>query len=173
MVNIPYGSSVLTLTVIAYERYCVVCKPMHFPDVKDRLKWIIPSIWLMSFSIYFPTLYYCGSRPDEDKADNQLSCDCTHKWPSLRSKNIYGICIVMLLYAVPLITVTGFYSAVIRRLREVLPGEGEGTISTYQARQGVVKMLLVTIAVFFVGWTPYNVLYLLKRLEVDFRSVYS
>ena len=143
---------------------------MHFHDVKDRIKWIIPSIWIISIGIYSPMIYYCGSRVGEN---NQLSCNCVYRWPSLRTHDIYGIFIFVALYAIPLVTIIGFYSAVIRRLREVIPGEGEGNISTYQSRQGVVKMLLVTIVLFFVSWTPYNVLFLLKKFQVNFRSIYK
>ncbi|XP_046853215.1 uncharacterized protein LOC124446396 isoform X3 [Xenia sp. Carnegie-2017] len=100
MNNIPYGASVLTLGVIAYDRYCAVCKSVSFGD--GRL-----------------------------------------------------------------------YLLVIRKLRQPIPGEDAGTTITYQSRQGVVKMLLVTIASFFVSWTPYNILYFLKRIKYDFRSVYS
>ncbi|XP_046862986.1 trissin receptor-like [Xenia sp. Carnegie-2017] len=100
MNNIPYGASVLTLGVIAYDRYCAVCKSVSFGD--GRL-----------------------------------------------------------------------YLLVIRKLRQPIPGEDAGTTITYQSRQGVVKMLLVTIALFFVSWTPYNILYFLKRIKYDFRSVYS
>ena len=56
---------------------------------------------------------------------------------------------------------------------QVIPGENEGNVVVYKARRSVVRMVMVTLIVFFVAWTPYNVLYLLKRLEVDYRSVYS
>lgn len=170
MFNIPYGSSVLTLVCIAYERYCAVCKPMRSRGVKERIKWIIPPIWLVSTATFFPTLYYCGTRTGDD---NQLSCDCTYRWPSLRAKNIYGMCIAIMFYAIPMTVIVGLYSVVIRRLRRAPPGEEQGTVATYQSRRGVVKMLLVTVILFFISWTPYNVLYFLKRLEVDFRSIYK
>lgn len=171
MVNIPYSSSVLTLTVVAIERYCAVCKPLAFQDFKVHLKWIIPSIWLLSFTIYFPTLYYCGARLNTD--EDQLSCDCTYRWPSLRAKNIYGVFIVLALYLVPLIAISAFYFQVIQRLREAPPGESEASVAAHRSRRGVVKMLLVTIVVFFLSWTPYNILYFLKRIEYDYRSVYK
>ena len=171
MVNIPYSSSVLTLIVIAIERYCAVCRPLTFRSFKARLKYIIPLIWLASFTIYFPTLYYCGSRLDTDK--DQLSCDCKYRWHSLRAKNIYGIFIVVALYLVPLIVISVFYFNVIQRLRAAPPGESEGSMAAHRSRRGVVKMLLVTIVVFFVSWTPYNILYFLKRIEYDYRSVYK
>jgi hypothetical protein len=171
MVNIPYSSSVLTLTVIAIERYCAVCKPLTFHDFKARIKYIIPSIWLASVIIYFPTLYYCGVRWNTD--EDQLSCDCTYRWPSLRAKNIYGVFIVIALYLVPLIVISGFYFHVIQRLRVAPPGESESSMAVHRSRRGVVKMLLVTIVVFFLSWTPYNILYFLKRIEYDYRNVYK
>ena len=171
MVNIPYSSSVLTLSVIAVERYCAVCKPLTFGDFKARLKYIIPSIWLASIIIYFPTLYYCGVRWNTD--GEQLSCDCTYRWPSLRAKNIYGVFIVVALYLVPLIVISVLYLNVIRRLRIAPPGESEASMAMHRSRRGVVKMLFVTIVVFFLSWTPYNILYFLKRIEYDYKSVYK
>ena len=171
MVNIPYSSSVLTLIVIAVERYCAVCRPLIFKDFKALLKYIIPSIWLMSFLIYFPTIYYCGVRWNAD--EDQLSCDCTYRWPSLRAKNIYGVFIVVALYLVPLVMISGLYSKVIKRLRRAPPGESDASVAAHRSRRGVVKMLFVTIVVFFLSWTPYNVLYFLKRIEYDYRSVYK
>ena len=157
--------------MVGFERYCAVCKPMRFQDVKKRIKWIIPSIWLTSFIIFSPTIYFCSSRVNQD--NNQLSCDCTFNWPSLRAKNIYGIFIVIVLYVIPLLTIIAFYSNVIRQLRQPPPGEDHGNMAAHRSRQGVVKMLFVTLVVFFVSWTPYNVLYFLKRLQVDYRSIYA
>jgi hypothetical protein len=171
MYNIPYGASVLTLIFIAYERYCAVCKPVYFNDFKQKIRWFVPLLWLASVCIYIPTITYCGSRMDKEK--NQLTCDCTERWPSLRAKNIYGIGLVMVLYVIPLVVISRLYFVVIRRLRRSIPGEHHGTDTTYQSRQGVVKMLLVTVVLFFVSWTPYNVLYFLKRIEYDYRGIYT
>ena len=171
MYNIPYGASVLTLVFIAYERYCAVCKPVSFKDVKKKIHWLVPLTWLLSVCIYIPTITYCGVRMDTTK--NQLTCDCKERWPSARAKNIYGMGLVAILYLIPLIIISRLYFVVIRRLRRSIPGENHGTDTTYQSRQGVVKMLLVTVVLFFVSWTPYNVLYFLKRIEYDFRSIYK
>ena len=171
MVNIPYGSSCLTLTVIAIERYVAVCQPLRFKELKDRIKWIIPSIWLLSIAVYFPLIYFCGSK--QHKENDQLTCDCIDRWPSLIAKNSYGIFIVFVFYILPLFVVTGFYSNVIRKLQVAPPGAGQASVELHENRRRVVKMLLVTIAMYFILWTPYNVLYLLKQLEVDYRSIYS
>ena len=117
MVNIPYGSSCLTITFIAFERYCAICKPMEIDCIRERLKYIIPSIWLLSIAIYFPTLYFCGqNRMNEG---DQLSCDCTYRWPSLKAKNIHGIGIVVALYVIPLTVASCFYTVAVRRLKRV------------------------------------------------------
>ena len=118
MVNIPYGSSCLTIAFISFERYCAICRPMEVLDCfKERLKYIIPSIWLLSITIYFPTLYFCGK--NQMSEGDQLSCDCTYRWPSLKAKNIHGIGIVVVLYVMPLTVASCFYSVVIRRLKQV------------------------------------------------------
>ena len=118
MVNIPYGSSCLTIAFISFERYCAICRPMDVLDcVKERLKYIVPSIWLLSITIYFPTLYFCGQ--NQMSEGDQLSCDCTYRWPSLKAKNIYGVGIVVVLYVMPLTVASYFYSSVIRRLKQV------------------------------------------------------
>ncbi|XP_028406196.1 substance-K receptor-like [Dendronephthya gigantea] len=153
MFNIPYAVSVLTLTLIAYERYCAICKPVFFTEVKHRVRCIIPAIWLVSICVFIPTIIYCGLRMDTKK--NQLTCDCTQRWPSLRSMNTYGIFLVVLLYVIPLVIISRLYFVVIRRLRRPIPGEQHGTVTTYQSRQGI-----------------YNVLYFLKRIEYDFRRIY-
>lgn len=171
MYNIPYGTSVLTLIFIAYERYCVICKPVYFNEFKRRIIWFNPLIWLASVCIYIPSIIYCGLRMDTKK--NQLTCDCTERWPSLRAKSIYGIGLVVVLYVMPLVIISRLYFLVIRRLRRSIPGEQQGTVMTYQSRQGIVKMLLVSVVLFFVSWTPYNVLFFLKRLEYDYRKIYK
>lgn len=171
MVNIPYSASVLTLIVIAIERYCVVCRPLRFRDLKSRLKYIIPIIWVASITIYLPTLIYCGERWNSE--EDQLSCDCTHRWPSLEAKNIYGIFIVVVLYLVPLLIISVFYYHVIQRLRAPPPGHEASVAAALRSRRQLVRMLLVTIVVFFLSWTPYNILYFLKRVEYDYRKVYK
>ena len=171
MYNIPYGTSVLTLIFIAYERYCAVCKPAYFNEFKGRVRWFVPLAWLASACMNIPNIVYCGIRTDTKK--NQLTCDCTERWPSLRAKSIYGIGVVVVLYVLPLVVTSRLYFLVIRRLRRSIPGEQQGTVTAYQSRQGVVKMLLVCVVLFFVAWTPYNVLFFLKRLQYDYRRIYK
>ena len=90
---------------------------MDLDYVKERLKYIIPSIWLLAFTVYFPTLYFCGKNLMSE--EDQLSCDCTYRWPSLKAKNIYGICIVVVLYVIPFTVASCFYTVVVRRLKQV------------------------------------------------------
>ena len=51
--------------------------------------------------------------------EDQLSCDCTYRWPSLKAKNVYGICIVVVLYVIPFAVASCFYTVVVRRLKQV------------------------------------------------------
>ncbi|XP_046862338.1 tachykinin-like peptides receptor 86C [Xenia sp. Carnegie-2017] len=171
LLNIPYASSCITVAIISFERYCAICRPLTtLTYFKERLKYIVPSIWITAVVVYFPTLYFCGH--NLHKKGDQLSCDCTYRWPSLKAKNIYGIGIVLFFYVVPCMVASSLYFTIIRRLRKTIPGVGGNNAALYSSRRSVIRMLLISLIVFIIAWTPYNVLYTLKRLEINFRSIY-
>ena len=169
--DICYGASMLSLVVISIERYYAVCKPTEFEKLKQKTIVMIITIWIASGLVYVPMLWACEKRPSGD--NRQLSCNCHSKWGPWYNYAVYGTLIVVILYLLPLTAMLFSYVPVIKRLwGSQLKRSSKAQAESNHQKKRVTKMLIVVVMLFFVSWTPYNVLYMLKKYQVDFRHVY-
>ncbi len=169
LVYICHSASVFTLTSVAYERYYAICHPLTNHLRQHSVKWIIPQTWLLAIFIHIPSMIYCGTQINKYK---QSSCSCYELFPSPGAAIAYATFEYLMVYLFPAAIIIYRYTAVIRRLWQQSAGDGESGFTTQETKKHVVRMLIASSVFFFIAWTPFYTLYLLKGTGVDKRSVY-
>ena len=73
--------SVLTLTVIAVERYYAICHPLHFKTTTHRVRTIIIVVWIISLVIIMPEFIVLKTfRRFPDDLPTDLLTTCKPAW---------------------------------------------------------------------------------------------
>lgn len=95
-----------------------------------------------------------------------LSCDCHSAWPKAIYYAAYSMYVTCMIYVIPFTSMLFCYYKICNKLwrsdaeNSLLPSDPTGT-----KRKGI-KMLIVTTLIFFVAWTPYNCLFVLKKFDL-------
>ena len=154
--------SVLSLVLIALDRFVAIVFPLKRINMKVRIRVIFLSLtWLIPVSYGLPQAIFT----DIIKVGGQTFCRFMMSDESLTIFNGVGF---ILFYLFPLITIIILYSAILRSLKKTpKPGElpqGQEDTKRHQQNQKIVKILISIVVAFFVCWTPLCVYLFLKKL---------
>ncbi|XP_041364378.1 substance-P receptor-like [Gigantopelta aegis] len=173
-------ASVLSLSLIAYDRFFGIVFAMKAHMSEKKAKTSLIFVWLCSTIVGCPVLVF--RKLKSRQWANHLELWCDDDWPveetfdpvtnstkfdmPLRTAYYTGVSVV--LFFVPLVVMTAAYSVIIWTLKtKTAPGEiSSGYYSAQnRARKKVILMLLMILAVFAVCWLPFQVclLYLEHR----------
>ncbi|XP_072252067.1 neuropeptide Y receptor Y7 [Leuresthes tenuis] len=161
--------SVLTLTVIALERYrCIV---FH---LGRRLTWcssllIMAFTWTMSAVLAAPLAIFREHRNEEISSINLRIAVCSEKWPNGTSRDgvIYSLLMLLLQYIIPLAIISYAYICIWIKLKNhVSPSSRNDSINR---RKKTTKMLALVVVVFVICWLPFHVFQLASDLDLVLR----
>lgn len=162
VLDIFVGASLLSLAVISLDRYFGICTE-HLQQMDERLikaPWIIALIWLASSVVYLPMVFAC----EMSKLPDSLACDCHSRWPKPIYYTLYSFIVTLAIYVFPFTTIFFCYYKICRKLwgdsDDMICSDPTGT------KRRSIKMLVVTAVVFFIAWTPFNCLYVSKKLDL-------
>lgn len=164
MTLVPFAATVLTLTLLAVERYRALVKPMTSSSrlTVDRIAYVITGIWSASFAlvtplfatiVYHPNVaYYCNY----GNAEGGII--------------IYIYCFVTILLLVPFIVIAFCYSRIIYCMfikKTVFnnPSERQATQQEIIEKRRLVWLLVALTSIFFVAFTPYGIFLIMKQRE--------
>ena len=162
ILDIFLGVSLLSLAVISLDRYFGICKGglSNAGERTARASVILPLIWLAAAVVYLPMTIAC----EKSKKPGSLACDCHSKWPEQKHYAMYSFFVTFFIYIIPFTSMGVCYFKICRKLwgdrDEMIASDPSGT------KKKCIKMLVATTSIFFIAWTPYNCLYVLKKLEV-------
>lgn len=149
--------SILTLTAIAFERFCLVTFPLKKIVTKRIVKFMILAIWLVSFLSVSPLLYAMTI-----KEINGVIY-CYEEWSPLfdqeAAAKVYTVIMFVLLYALPLLIICVFYSCVVYKIwiRPVPVACRSNRAGEIDARKKVLRMLIIVVVVFALCWLPLHI----------------
>uniref|UniRef100_A0A182J3L5 G-protein coupled receptors family 1 profile domain-containing protein n=1 Tax=Anopheles atroparvus TaxID=41427 RepID=A0A182J3L5_ANOAO len=149
-------TSITTLTVLSYERYCLISRPFSSRNLTRRGAFLsVFFIWGYSFALTSPPLFGWGAYVQE-----AANISCSVNWESqTENATTYIIFLFVFGLVVPLIVIVYSYTNIIVNMRENSARVGR----INRAEQRVTSMVAVMIVAFMVAWTPYAIFALIEQ----------
>uniref|UniRef100_A0A182INH5 G-protein coupled receptors family 1 profile domain-containing protein n=1 Tax=Anopheles atroparvus TaxID=41427 RepID=A0A182INH5_ANOAO len=170
---ISVNVSVFTLTAIAVDRHRAIINPLRARTSKNISKFVISSIWILSFALAAPILFTLRVRPNyvivmtglNDTYTNATVPFCKIVNFELAEILLYRYLLVLVQYFIPLFVISFVYIQMAFRLwGSKTPGNAQDSrdITMLKNKKKVIKMLIIVVALFGVCWFPlqlYNILH--------------
>ncbi|XP_061541990.1 neuropeptide Y receptor Y7 [Phycodurus eques] len=170
--------SILTLTVIALERYrCIVFY------LGQRLTWhssflIMAFTWTISAVLAAPLAIFREYRYEEIPSINLHIAVCSEKWPygTNRDGVIYSLSMLLLQYIIPLAIISYAYICIWVKLKNhISPSTRNDSI---MRRKKTTKMLALVVVVFAICWLPFHIFQLASDLDLvlnfkEYKLIYT
>ncbi|XP_070765254.1 chemokine (C motif) receptor 1a, duplicate 1 [Enoplosus armatus] len=146
-----FYSSILFLTIMTIYRYLAVVHPLSDLSTQRLSIGVFVSVllWMISIGAAMPSLLYSSlvSIPHKDK--HSLGCEYKATlWKSI------GISQQNIFFLVAFAVMAFCYIQILRRI----------TKTRSHTKNRAVKLVFCIVAVFFIGWVPYNVVIFLRIL---------
>lgn len=163
IISVAIASSVLTLTILATERYHALMKPMQteLRLTLERVKYAIGIVWIAAILISLP-----------DFSQNKYSerygrCVCPFSLQIANSLKEHVICTVILLGCFPFLILAYCYFQIIRGLffKNTVCSRAPSGSSDHQTKKRLAKLLISVTAAFYVCYLPYGVFIMYIALQ--------
>nr|XP_023693304.1 blue-sensitive opsin-like isoform X1 [Paramormyrops kingsleyae] len=145
--------SLWSLSVVAVERYLVICKPMSsftFKNTHALIGCAVP--WIFALIASLPPLFGWSRYIPEG-----LQCSCGPDWYTVNNKynnESYVMFLFIFCFGFPFSVIVFCYSRLLFAVKAVAKVQ-EQSASTQQAEREVTKMVVVMVLGFLVCWLPY------------------
>ena len=158
------NAAILTLAVIAADRFIAIFFPLRRAINARKAIWLIAASWLVpalpsTIFLYVNTLVvYRGVSY------------CIEIWEPdipIYYNTIYSTADFILFYALPLLEIIVFYSAIIYKIwMRKIPGQTTTANQELQlkAKKNVLKMLIIAVLTFALFWLPLKVIMMIVLL---------
>ncbi|XP_072916261.1 substance-P receptor-like [Hemitrygon akajei] len=164
-------ASIYSMTAIAIDRYMAIIHPLKQRLSATATKVVIGIIWVMALSLAFPQCYYSKT----EELPGRVVCYV--EWPNdeeskkegMSHETTYHICVIALVYFMPLIVMGFTYTVVGRTLwASEIPGDSSDRYrEQLNSKRKVVKMMIVVVTTFAVCWFPFHIYFLLSLFHSD------
>ncbi|XP_063828999.1 rhodopsin, GQ-coupled-like [Ostrinia nubilalis] len=153
-------TSITTLTVISFERYMMVTRPLSSRHLSSKGAVLsIVFIWAYSLALTTPPLMGWGNYVNE-----AANISCSVNW---HEQSMNTLTYIMFLFAmgqiVPLAVITFSYVNIIRTLKR--NSQRLGRVS--RAETKATAMVFIMIIAFTVAWTPYSLFALIEQFATE------
>ncbi|XP_019881016.1 parapinopsin [Aethina tumida] len=151
-------SSITTLTVLAFERYMIVCHSFSKYSLSNRGSiYVLVCIWIYSCFLTVPPLVGWGKYVAESA---NISCSVNWHEKSMNAKT-YIIYLFVFGLKIPLILIIFSYANIIRTIKKNTLTKGHVT----KAENRVAYMVLIMVLAFLFAWTPYAIISLIAQFS--------
>ncbi|XP_031562962.1 neuropeptide FF receptor 2-like [Actinia tenebrosa] len=146
--------SILTMFTLAADRFLAIVFPFRKIITKRRAKALIGGLWVLGVIFNAPLLY--AMKLHEDGEVRLCYEDWEPHFDDDRASKDYTIVLFVFLYAIPLVLVIVFYSALLRELWRGKHLHHNKTVACKE-NQAVLRMIVTVIVTFAVCWLPVHV----------------
>ena len=162
--------TVMTLTIVAVERYNALVRPMRMSRrlTTEKIGCVIINIWLVAMVLVLPLLIVMDREPGSTHGCSPGG--------AIEEIRIYVFCLVVTLTLIPFLFIAFCYLQIISGLyfRNTICSSGQTSSSEQelhsQEKKRLTKLLILLTAVFFVAFVPYGVVLILKFSRVENNS---
>ncbi|XP_019874462.2 adipokinetic hormone/corazonin-related peptide receptor variant I [Aethina tumida] len=152
------------LVCISVDRFYAVLKPLHLAALGQRERMMLIGAWIGAVLCSIPqtVVFHVESHPN---ITWYKQCVTYNVFPSQAHELMYNVFGMVMMYVFPLLVIIYSYASILleifRRMRNPI---GADTITRSslnflgKAKVRTLKMTIIIVFVFFVCWTPYNVM---------------
>ena len=163
--DVSIACSVLSLMSIAIDRFMAIVFPFKRITWLQRTRYVIMSLWLVSFLVCSPLLY--ANRMEEYQGAFYRYEEWSPLFDPLTGGQNYTIVQVALFYALPLFVITVLYTFLVFKVwKRSVPGQAAPSLPPHRthsmAKKNLLKLLIIIVCVFVASWLQYHVIYFLQ-----------
>ncbi|XP_046723128.1 pyroglutamylated RF-amide peptide receptor isoform X1 [Silurus meridionalis] len=169
------ATSILTMTCIAVERFQGILYPLHVRNsyILHSSIMMVVAVWLVALAIAAPMWFVQKVEVKYDFLFEVQHTSCLEVWPSLQWRRTYTVCLSVMVFLVPMVTMAILYGKIMgelwgkHRIHEAvfqtLPGSEINKIT--RRKRKAVKMMATVVLLFGVCWAPFHLVSLLLDYE--------
>ncbi|KAM4571377.1 nociceptin receptor [Fundulus diaphanus] len=172
VVSIDYYNmftSTFTLTVMSMDRYVAVCHPVKALDMRTphKAKMVNICVWVLASAFGVPAMVMGNVEVEH----NSVECIMVIPEPKEHWEPVFGTCVFLFSFLIPVAIISICYSLMVKRLRNVRILSGSKEKDRNLRR--ITRMVLVVVAAFVVCWTPIQIMVLAQSLGFNLSSLYA
>ncbi|XP_035511902.1 nociceptin receptor, partial [Morone saxatilis] len=180
VVSIDYYNmftSTFTLTVMSMDRYVAVCHPVKALDMRTphKAKVVNICVWVLASAFGVPAMVLGNveEEPEHNTSSYGSAVECIVVLPEPRSHwdPVFGTCVFLFSFLIPVAIISICYSLMVKRLRSVRILSGSKEKDRNLRR--ITRMVLVVVAAFVVCWTPIQIMVLAQSLGFNLSSLFT
>lgn len=163
IISVAIATSVLTLTILATERYQALMKPMQseLRLTRERVKYVIAIVWIAAILTSLPDF-------SQNKYNERYGrCVCPFSLQIASSLRVHVVCTVIFLGCVPFVILAYCYFQIIRGLffKNTICSSAPSGSSDHQTKKKLAKLLIGVTAAFYICYLPYGIFILYIALQ--------
>ncbi|KAL9988562.1 hypothetical protein ACROYT_G003020 [Oculina patagonica] len=180
IVCITFDASVLTLCVIAVERYVAIVKPFKSSrwNISSRkMGIVIALIWLMAFILSFPDSLWTEYSRDDDLASSRYPCIRPWTLDHESTVKVYIVTHCIILIVLPSVLISFCYLSILKVLKWDLADPAVDEADKNNMRR-LLKLLVSLAVAFCILCLPFASFFLYvaalekTQIEQDFASLF-
>ncbi|XP_053505339.1 pyroglutamylated RF-amide peptide receptor [Ictalurus furcatus] len=177
------ATSILSMTCIAVERFQGILYPLHVRNsyILHSSIMMLVAVWMVALAVAAPMWFVQKVEVKYDFLFDVHHTSCLEVWPSQQWRQSYTVCLSVMFFLVPLVTIAILYGKIMRELWgkhriheavfQTLPGSEINKITRRKRR--AVKMMATVVLLFGACWAPFHLVSLLldyEKLNLDLDS---